>query len=169
MSNLLHLSKLNNLENIQMNTRFLAFVGLAFALTGCGTVQTGTHGTYLPTPSNGYRGLIGWVLEGSELQEMSRNCANYGGLKSWERPRGWEQDGGPTIGVMYQKYECNGPIKPSDLRRVENIPALTQPQYQSAPPSTNSITIDSASAKCVELGFKKGTEKFGDCILKISK
>jgi hypothetical protein len=151
-----------------MNTKFLAYFGFAFALSGCGTVQTGTHGTYPPTPSNGYRGLVGWVVTGSQLQEMARNCVNYGGLKSWERARGWEQGGGPTIGVMYQNYECHGPINPPALRKVETIPAL-QPQYQSAPPAINSSTIDSASAKCVELGFKKGTEKFGDCVLKISK
>jgi hypothetical protein len=152
-----------------MNIRFLVYIGLSFVLAGCGTVQTGTHGTYLPTPSNGYRGLIGWVTTGPQYKEMTDNCANYGGLKNWEQARGWERGGGPTIGVMYQRYECRGPINPPDLRRADVVPTPSQPQYQNASPATNSSTIDSASAKCAELGFKKGTEKFGDCVLKISK
>jgi cytochrome c len=51
-------------------------------------------------------------------------------------------------------------------------PAPIQPSYQpsittSSPPSITNI--ESASQKCEELGFKKGTEKFGDCVLRISK
>jgi hypothetical protein len=40
-------------------------------------------------------------------------------------------------------------------------------RISSTTPVMNSITI--ASAKCLELGFKRGTEKFGECVLKISK
>ena len=48
-----------------------------------------------------------------------------------------------------------------------------QPQqpYQPTPqPKSESKTdMTSAMGKCSELGFKKGTEKFGDCVLKLSK
>jgi TPR repeat protein len=46
-----------------------------------------------------------------------------------------------------------------------------QQTYQSTPqPKSESKTdMTSAMGKCSELGFKKGTEKFGDCVLKLSK
>ena len=39
----------------------------------------------------------------------------------------------------------------------------------SEPPTTPNISIDDSKAKCAELGFRSGTEKFGDCVLKLSK
>ena len=46
-----------------------------------------------------------------------------------------------------------------------------QQTYQPTPqPKGESKTdMTSAMSKCSELGFKKGTEKFGDCVLKLSK
>ena len=35
--------------------------------------------------------------------------------------------------------------------------------------STQSIDLDSAKTECEDLGFKKGTEKFGECVLKLSE
>lgn len=34
---------------------------------------------------------------------------------------------------------------------------------------TSSININDAKSKCSNLGFKPGTEKFGDCVLRLSK
>ena len=42
-----------------------------------------------------------------------------------------------------------------------------QPTTQ--PKSESKTDMTSAMSKCSELGFKKGTEKFGDCVLKLSK
>lgn len=53
--------------------------------------------------------------------------------------------------------------------RAQRIPDHIAGRASSAAPATNSNVIESASQKCEELGFKKGTEKFGDCVLKISK
>ena len=36
-------------------------------------------------------------------------------------------------------------------------------------PASSEITMDQAKAKCLDLGFKVGTESFGQCVLKISK
>jgi hypothetical protein len=36
-------------------------------------------------------------------------------------------------------------------------------------PTTPNISIDDSKAKCADLGFKSGTEKFGDCVLKLSR
>jgi hypothetical protein len=52
---------------------------------------------------------------------------------------------------------------------AQRIPDHIVGTASSTASAKNSLTMDSASAKCVELGFKRGTEKFGDCVLKISK
>jgi hypothetical protein len=45
--------------------------------------------------------------------------------------------------------------------------AKTAPQMKS-PPILKSIDLKEAKTTCTDLGFKKGTEKFGDCVLKLS-
>ncbi len=35
--------------------------------------------------------------------------------------------------------------------------------------SPSAITMDQAKAKCLDLGFKAGTESFGQCVLKVAK
>jgi hypothetical protein len=46
-------------------------------------------------------------------------------------------------------------------------PQTFQPAIQAKPAIT--VDIDDAKAKCVDLGFKSGTEGFGNCVLKLSK
>jgi hypothetical protein len=48
-------------------------------------------------------------------------------------------------------------------------PALTPtaPPYQQAP--SQGMDLNQAKNKCNELGFKMGTEAFGNCVLKMSK
>ena len=36
-------------------------------------------------------------------------------------------------------------------------------------PAMGQVSVESAKQKCEELGFKSGTEKFGDCVLRLSK
>lgn len=35
--------------------------------------------------------------------------------------------------------------------------------------SQNTLAFDQAKSKCIDLGFKSGTESFGQCILKLAK
>jgi hypothetical protein len=46
-------------------------------------------------------------------------------------------------------------------------PQAFQPSMQTKP--SIKIDINDAKAKCVDLGFKAGTESFGSCVLKLSK
>jgi hypothetical protein len=43
------------------------------------------------------------------------------------------------------------------------------PDQKNLPVGGSSATMESAKAKCLDLGFKVGTESFGQCILKITK
>jgi hypothetical protein len=44
---------------------------------------------------------------------------------------------------------------------------ITETKPVTAP--TSSININDAKSKCSDLGFKLGTERFGDCVLRLSK
>jgi hypothetical protein len=57
-------------------------------------------------------------------------------------------------------------------------PAVGNPIFQSpfparresvTPAQGTGLTIDAAAKKCEEIGFKSGTEAFGNCVLKLSK
>jgi hypothetical protein len=45
----------------------------------------------------------------------------------------------------------------------------TVPQTNVSSTSSNTLNFESAEKKCAELGFKRGTESFGNCVLKIAK
>jgi len=49
------------------------------------------------------------------------------------------------------------------------VATATQPTTQSSPDSKSNLNLDDAQNKCEELGFKRGTENFGNCVLKIAK
>jgi hypothetical protein len=51
---------------------------------------------------------------------------------------------------------------PTESKLTSGV-AVTQPKV------STQTTLELARAKCVELGFKGGTEKFGDCVLRLSK
>jgi len=41
--------------------------------------------------------------------------------------------------------------------------------YSPEPPSKLTFSIEQAKQQCKELGFKSGTEKFGNCVLELNK
>lgn len=71
--------------------------------------------------------------------------------------------GSALMGTRYNI--CNGIY--SNLVKQNVISAIDPVKQIKNTPQTNSI--DSAKSKCVELGFKAGTEGFGKCVLQLSK
>jgi hypothetical protein len=93
---------------------------------------------------------------------MVRQCASFGGLNHSsvkdEEPPSWKQ-----TGVYYKSYRCVG--LPTTLKPIERV---TTPNSGVVNPQ-NSISIDGAKNKCVELGFRQETEGFGKCVLQLTK
>ena len=63
---------------------------------------------------------------------------------------------------------------PDMISAAQQYPQTYQPQqtYQPTPQpksESNKTDMTSAMSKCSDLGFKKGTEKHGDCVLKLSR
>ena len=50
-----------------------------------------------------------------------------------------------------------------------NITFATEPKPKPTPTPTSSpkVSIDDAKVQCTDIGFKAGTEKFGDCVLEL--
>jgi len=91
---------------------------------------------------------------------------------SGEKYIGESRDG--EINGKGEYYAANGTLLQAGIWAKNVLISSTKQDVQSSiNQKNNSITaeenIRSATQKCVELGFKKGTEKFGDCVLKISK
>jgi hypothetical protein len=75
-------------------------------------------------------------------------------------------------------YEYPGLIKIFMGRanqRIENLDTESsqasnnQASTAIAPSQTQTINLDDAKSKCIELGFKPATEAFGNCVLKLAK
>jgi hypothetical protein len=72
------------------------------------------------------------------------------------------------MGRPNQKIDENS-SQGSYTSNTTTVPGATQSQPQSLPESKNTLNLDDAQKKCEELGFKKGTEYFGNCVLKIAR
>lgn len=67
----------------------------------------------------------------------------------------------------HSEQECRDGVK---LGPVSNgyVPqqSLQVQNYETSPPK---LSMDQAKYQCKDLGFKPGTEKFGNCVLELSK
>ncbi|WP_216185611.1 hypothetical protein [Polynucleobacter sp. MWH-HuK1] len=57
--------------------------------------------------------------------------------------------------------------KDSEYTFSKPVSVYQAPAYQPSPPAT--VGMDDAKKKCADLGFKSGTEAFGNCVLRLSK
>jgi len=71
---------------------------------------------------------------------------------------------------------CGSSLEPRTPLSASSVtPASIQPTVPGAPPPTTTqqtqppASLDDAKAKCADLGFKAGTEKFGECVIKLSR
>ena len=70
-----------------------------------------------------------------------------------------------TRRVLERQYE--GAV--NELRAKARIEWTPEGRQYQTPQQTSSMELDEAKNKCAALGFKPKTEKFGDCVLKLSK
>jgi len=62
---------------------------------------------------------------------------------------------------IYTEKKCLSST--SEPKIVESQPDVAKPEN-----AYNENKLEDAKSKCIELGFKAGTEKFGECVLKLS-
>ena len=138
------------------------FLVLPFFMVSCST-STGNSDkylTYLPSATNGYKGLMAAELSSPPLSFMAGRCENFGGLDyssvQDEPVPSWK-----VIGYFYKSYKCYGPEP-----KLSSVPiTIQEPKAHSRVP----VTFNDAKDKCSDLGFKPQTEAFGNCVLKLSQ
>ena len=77
-------------------------------------------------------------------------------------------------GVKHYKYQCVAqqqvPVRAYEAPIIQQnyeLPQLQVPIEDNT--QSQAISIEAAKVKCVSLGFKPKTEKFGNCVLELSK
>lgn len=171
-----------SLKEIGMRFRFI-FIPLSLSLGGCvlnlleyaspeNANQIFDNHATLPTQQKNFTGFVqvGDNIEESRINLWMQNrCREIAGEMYMVGNR-WMGVAGPHSRPHY--YTCIKSITPQAINPVITPASALQnnsSNIQKENTEINQLSIDSASAKCVELGFKKGTDKFGDCVLKISK
>ncbi len=132
------------------------------SLTACSVydnpAQHQWYGTYNPSVSNGYTGLISYEPGADITSFMQNKCAPYGGLDhSSVRDGRAPKMVGNNFGFVKQ-YRCFGPPK---VNQAPIAPTISNSQP--------ALSIDDAKRKCSDLGLKTGTEVFGKCVLQLHR
>jgi hypothetical protein len=96
--------------------------------------------------------------ERKSMDEVSASCLckNLGGLKN------------PSV-VMKGYISCYGMKTQTSKSVYVGTHFATEPKPKPTPTPTSSpkVSIDDAKVQCTDIGFKAGTEKFGDCVLEL--
>lgn len=144
---------------------------LMLLLSGCTAVRTSMiAGTQSPSVNNQYQGVL--YVEFGTLSDarpvMQRECQYYGGLNEVSiinrTPPGVVASIN-SMGGTYWFYKCNGVSIQNQIIPKSNSETLSP--RNDAPLVDNKITVEAARKKCSDLGFKAGTERFGECVLRL--
>jgi len=111
-------------------------------------VKLAEGGATPSAPSTAAKGCSGGNLEVCDNEFICQKATSTrSGSREWETTRTWE------------KY-----VKEAKSRGLKCDVNLSTSSSNSAPPSSK---IDKAKATCTDLGFTAGTEKHGECVLKV--
>lgn len=125
------------------------------------------YGTYNPSVANGYKGLIAYEPGADYVAFMIKQCSPYGGLdNSSIRDGRAEKMIGNNLGFV-KEYRCRG-LTERAIERGQVLPAVGSNKTSDDGP-VSSENLKAARKKCADLGLKPGTEKFGECVLKLSR
>jgi len=142
---------------------------LIFLIAGCAAVS-GTSTSYCPSCTNSVwksNGDAGGILLNDKMSGDPRwlqgtadaYCKERGFSSSYVdmRTRGMDYD--QLFDKVSYRFSCTG------SKAIVNQSQTVLDKNQK---DTNNLDMDSAKKKCVDLGFKAGTEGFGKCVLKLS-
>ena len=111
-------------------------------------VKLAEGGATPSAPSTAAKGCSGGNLEVCDNEFICQKATSTrSGSREWETTRTWK------------KY-----VKEAKSRRLKCDVNLSTSSSNSAPPSSK---VDNAKAFCTDIGFTAGTEKFGECVLKM--
>jgi hypothetical protein len=152
--------------------RLLLLLVFQIYLAGCsmhdhsGLPYHAKLGVRVPALSNGYTGAFfvePFVPKSEIMERMQERCKEYGGLDSSSLKTTYEF---PITGEKIIEYKCvNASISEnSQERKIVEIP-----QGIPKPTKDKQKDFEAAKVKCVELGFSVATEKYRECVLRLSE
>lgn len=170
---LLHQAKhsILKLKRLIMNKSLLTFLFTIF-LSGCATVYM-VPGSQSPSVINNFQGVLYMELGGlADIRPyMLRECQHYGGLNESsilkKTPPGAIATFNSIAGT-YWSYKCNGTPQGTQTNSETNrnkVEAINNVKSE----TNSNIAIEDAKEKCSSLGFRVGTENFGECVLTLMK
>jgi hypothetical protein len=134
---------------------FLYFI----VISGCATY--GPESMYAnywklqnPSADNNYIGRMGTEPFTSPKDAMKKNCFDGGGLNEASVVHRPADD---FLGLEVYDYKCNFSKTSSVSTEVKVIK------------NNSTLSFDKAKTQCISLGFKEKTEKFGNCVLELTK
>lgn len=167
---------------------FLLCSFICIPILGCSVLGEASHdglqGSYFPSPRTNFVGVV-YVSSGGGLKiakpSMASECNKHGGLIETSIVE--LSNPGVIInigGLSRFKYQCHPPKSP--INNTPNNEVMRQNFQTNSPPSfegrvqmiespnvKSPMTLIEAKEKCGDLGFESGTERFGKCVLQLSK
>jgi hypothetical protein len=102
-----------------------------------------------------------WEFDCVESRGRIGSVGPWGKVPDIGETEEWQSYGEGTVGSLVRAKLCSDPtivLRQTDLRPSESANAGRPLE-----------AVEKVKAKCVELGFKAGTERFGECVLTLSK
>jgi quercetin dioxygenase-like cupin family protein len=123
-------------------------------------------GTYWVSSSSSWDESNTYPVRAGNMITIVANKLHWEGVRSSEKePAILIMSGvGPVATTNLFQSEQAGP---TPLQSMNNAP-LTQPT-ETMLTSESKPLLNNAKTKCADLGFKTGTQKFGECVLKLSR
>ena len=140
---------------------------LLILLSGCEGIHT--H------PNNVGGLILVKTLEYDEAevrQEAIRSCESRNGtLSRMEKTDGGHLADNTVLGYYYFNFYCEPKVIADTQPKQYDTIDTSNIKIEASPPEKTSSPLDLSTAKrkCSDLGFKPKTEKFGKCVLELSK
>lgn len=143
----------------------LLLILLLIFISGCEGIKVKKYGTgvgRLTVPSTEFSEI---QMKARAEQECKVQNMVLSSISLNERGDGQPFDN-TFMGYKFYDFFCESPPDPVQLNPVRT----EQKEIKNEPSQAQTkITIEEAKDKCKTLGFKSGTEKFGSCVLELTK
>ena len=92
-------------------------------------------------------------------------CENLGGVV--REPNNLYRCGNNKVSTNFDEYFTNEKREHLQEKSQALVPPSTPTPATPTPTSIPKVSIEDAKSQCTDIGFKTGTERFGECVLEL--
>jgi hypothetical protein len=148
---------------MNLKSRRLFFIGFLLITESCSVPFDANTYSYQPDQESNYYGQLVVNPYTDFVSSIQNECTRIGMVLEPGSPKIKNINGSSERSIG---YHC---IKKSD----EDLPEVEASKIKVDNPTIQNqhvpISINGAKERCMDLGFKAGTEKFGKCVLELTK